>query len=82
MDKTKVGGDSWANTTVPFTVEGGIDVLETFIREAIDKDIIKKTGSWYSIGDIRVQGMNSLKDAIKDNEELLAQIQDDFTSNK
>ena len=82
MDKTKVGGDSWANTTVPYTVEGGIDVLETYIREAIDKGVIKKTGSWYSFGDIRVQGMTSLKDAIKENEELVEQIKNDPTTNE
>ena len=82
MDKTKVGGDSWANTSVPFTVEGGIDILETYIREAINKNIIKKTGSWYSYGDIRVQGMNGLKDSIKDDKEFIKIIQDDVTTNK
>jgi recombination protein RecA len=61
LRKSKVGGESWRSAIVPFRVEGGIDVLESFIREAIDRKLITRAGAWYTYGDVKAMGLNGLK---------------------
>ena len=61
LRKSKVGGENWTSAIIPFRVEGGIDVTESFIREALDLSIISKAGPWYADKDAKVMGMNGLK---------------------
>ena len=61
MRKTKIGGEHWNNVKVPFRIEGGIDVVESFIREALTQDLIQQRGPWYMYGEEKIQGMNGLK---------------------
>jgi len=42
LRKSKVGGENWSNAIVPFRVDGGIDVLESYIREAIQQKLLLK----------------------------------------
>jgi len=67
LRKTKVGGENWKSAIIPFRVEGGIDVTESFIREALEVGIITKAGPWYSYKDAKVMGMNGLKKHFLEN---------------
>lgn len=54
----------------------GIDYLAELIDQAIAKDIITKSGSWYAMGDLRLgQGTKNVKDLIEADPELLLSIQ-------
>jgi recombination protein RecA len=74
LRKTKVGGQNWKAASVPFRVEGGIDILESFIREGIEQGLVIKAGSWYTYNDVRAQGMNGLKQVFIDKPELQEQL--------
>jgi len=67
LRKTKVGGENWSSAIVPFRVEGGIDVVESFLREGLETGLIKKAGPWYSYNEAKVMGMNGLKKHFLDN---------------
>jgi recombination protein RecA len=54
----------------------GIDKLEELVSLAVDNDIIKKSGSWFSYGDTKLgQGREAVKILLADNEELLQEIE-------
>ena len=61
LRKTKIGGENWNSALVPFRVEGGIDVLESYIREAIGKKLITQAGPWYTYKEQKYMGLNGLK---------------------
>ena len=67
LRKTKVGGENWKSAVIPFRVEGGIDVTESFIREALEMGIVTKAGPWYSYQSAKVMGMNGLKNHFLEN---------------
>lgn len=55
----------------------GIDKMAEVISLGVEFDIIKKSGSWYSYGDTKIgQGVDSVKQLFKDNEELYNEIQE------
>jgi recombination protein RecA len=78
LRKTKIGGEHWKNVKIPFRIEGGIDVVESFIREALTQDLISQRGPWYMYGEEKIQGMNGLKHFFLENpsqfEELKARV--------
>ena len=80
LRKSKVGGENWNSATVPFRVEGGIDVLESFIREGIDQKIIKQSGPWYEYETQKVMGMNGIKKAFIENPNLLESLKHELTA--
>ena len=61
LRKTKIGGEHWKNVKIPFRIEGGIDIVESFIREALTQNLIQQRGAWYMYGEEKMQGMNGLK---------------------
>jgi len=67
MRKTKIGGEHWNSVKIPFRIEGGIDVVESFIREALTQDLIQQRGAWYMYGEEKMQGMNGLKHFFLEN---------------
>jgi recombination protein RecA len=67
LRKTKAGGENWKSAIIPFRVEGGIDVTESFIREALEMGVVTKAGPWYSYQDAKVMGMNGLKNYFLEN---------------
>ena len=69
LRKTKVGGENWDSAVVPFRVEGGIDILESFIREGIEKKVISQAGPWYSYQGEKAMGLNGIKTLFMDNPE-------------
>ena len=79
LRKTKVGGQNWKSAAVPFRVDGGIDILESYIREAIEQGFIKKAGAWYTYEDVKAQGMNGRKQIFIDTPELEEQLINDIS---
>ena len=79
LRKSKVGGENWSNAIVPFRVDGGIDVLESYIREAIQQKLITQKGAWYDYEGIKAMGMNGLKIQLLDNPTLVEKLKADVT---
>lgn len=53
----------------------GIDTLQEIISIALEQGVIKRAGSWYSYGDIKLgQGTEGVKNAFADNPEMLEEI--------
>ena len=80
LRKSKVGGESWKSATVPFRVEGGIDVTESYIRDGIEKKLISQSGPWYSFGNDKAMGMNGLRKLFIENEPLFRTLQNELAS--
>lgn len=54
----------------------GISKVGEIIDIGVEKDIIKKSGSWYSYGETRLgQGRDAVKDIILDNPELFEELE-------
>jgi len=80
LRKSKVGGESWKSATVPFRVEGGIDVTESYIRDGIEKKLISQSGPWYTFGNDKAMGMNGLRKLFVENEPLFRKLQNELAS--
>ena len=74
---SKIGGENWNNAIVPFRVDGGIDVLESYIREAIEQKIVERSGAWYTYKDVKAMGMNGIKEKFLASTELLEDLKAD-----
>ena len=77
LRKSKVGGENWKNAIVPFRVDGGIDILESYIREAIQQKLIIQKGPWYDYEGTKAMGMNGLKEQFLTNPDLLEKLKED-----
>ena len=77
LRKSKIGGENWNNSIVPFRVDGGIDVLESYIREAIEQKIVERSGAWYTYKDVKAMGMNGIKEKFLASTELLEDLKAD-----
>jgi recombination protein RecA len=54
----------------------GISKIGEIIDLGVEFEIIKKSGSWYSYGDVKLgQGKDSVKDLLEDNIELLEEVE-------
>ncbi len=55
----------------------GISKVGEILDLAVDLNIVKKSGSWFSYGDIKLgQGRDSVKELLKDNEELTEELEE------
>ena len=70
LRKTKIGGENWSSALVPFRVDGGIDILESYIREAIGKKLITQAGPWYTYKEQKYMGLNGIKKIFLDDSAL------------
>jgi len=53
----------------------GISNLDILIDIAVDNDIIRKSGSWFSYGEIKIgQGSERVKEFLKENQEIFNEI--------
>jgi recombination protein RecA len=53
----------------------GIDSFKEILEYAVEFDIVKKAGSWYSYGETRIgQGLSSVVELLSDNPELFEEI--------
>ena len=80
LRKTKAGGENWKSVIVPFRVSGGIDVLESHIREAIAQKVIQQAGAWYTYKDTKVMGLNGIKKFFEDSPEGFELLKHELTS--
>ena len=80
LRKTKVGGENWKSAVVPFRVSGGIDVAESYIREAIAQKVIKQAGPWYQYKDDKVMGLNGIKKLFIEQPEKFESLKNELTS--
>ena len=54
----------------------GISKIGELIDLGVEKDIIKKSGSWFAYGDVKLgQGRDAVKSLLKDNPELMDEIE-------
>jgi recombination protein RecA len=54
----------------------GISKIGEIIDIAVEKEIIKKSGSWFAYGDVKLgQGRDAVKSLLKDNPELLDELE-------
>ena len=80
LRKTKVGGENWKSAIVPFRVDGGIDVTESFIREGIERKLITQAGPWYQYQDHKVMGMNGVKKLFIEQANLFEDLKSELNS--
>jgi len=69
LRKSKVGGENWTSAIIPFRVEGGIDIVESFIREGLERKLITQAGPWYTYQGEKVMGLNGIKTLFIENPE-------------
>ncbi len=63
------------NVEVPIIFGQGISSLDILINIAAQNDIIKKSGSWFSYGDMKIgQGSEKVKEFLIENNEILQEI--------
>lgn len=73
--KNKVASP-FKNTILDIIYGEGISILSDIIDLSVDKNIVEKSGSWYSYGDIRLgQGKDNVKAFLKENTKILAEIE-------
>ena len=55
----------------------GISRSGEVLDMAVDSDVVKKSGSWFSYGDTKLgQGRDAVKTMIEDNPELMAELEE------
>ena len=55
----------------------GISILGEIIDLGVENEIIKKSGSWFSYGDVKLgQGRDAVKELLADNEELAQELKE------
>lgn len=60
------------NVEFPIIFGQGISHIDILMSIAVDNDIVKKSGSWYSYGDIKLgQGVDRVKDFFMENPDTL-----------
>ena len=79
LRKTKIGGENWSSATVPFRVDGGIDILESYIREALGKKLITQAGPWYTYKEQKHMGLNGIKKVFLEDEVLFEELKESVT---
>ena len=80
MHKSKIGGENWRAVKVPFRGDGGIDVIETFMRDGVGRNVIHQAGAWYTYKDTKVQGLNGLKSFFIENPDQFEELQNELSS--
>jgi len=59
----------------PLIYGEGISKLDMLLQVAVDKDIVKKAGSWYSYNNKKIgQGAEKVKIFLRENEKILKEI--------
>lgn len=64
------------NVEFPIIFGKGISGMDILIDIAVDKDIIQKSGSWFSYGEMKIgQGSDRVKEFLNENKEILNEIE-------
>jgi recombination protein RecA len=75
--KDKFGGEKFEEAIVPFKHKGGIDIVETYIRMALEENLIKQSGAWYYYKDGKFQGIAKVVDWFKENPDVYKELVND-----
>ena len=75
-----MGGENWNSATVPFRVEGGIDIVESYIREGIQHKLISQAGAWYTYKDQKAMGLNGVRKLFTDQDGLFEALQNELAT--
>ncbi len=59
---------------IDFLYEEGISVINDVLRLAVDNDIVKKSGAWFTYDNERYQGQEQFRKKLKENPELLEKL--------
>lgn len=73
LKKNKTSADHWSKVVVPFRVDGGIDIMESYMREGLAYGYIKQSGAWYEYVGNKVMGLNGLKALLRDEQPKLGE---------
>lgn len=66
----------------PIIFGQGISHLDIIMEMAIEMEIVKKSGSWFSYGDVKLgQGLEKSKTYLRENPEIQAEIEDKVREN-
>ena len=65
--KDKFGGEKFEQAIVPFKFDGCIDMIETYVRVALEENIIEQKGAMYYYKTISFRGMNNVVTWFKEN---------------
>ena len=74
--KDKFGGEKFEQAIVPFKFDGGIDMIETYIRVALEENIIEQKGAMYYYKTISFRGMNNVVTWFKENPDKYEELVD------
>ena len=80
LRKSKIGGENWASAVVPFRVDGGIDIIESYIREALAQGIIERSGAWYTYKDSKTMGLQGVKNIFAEDDKLFEGLKSELTT--
>ena len=73
LKKNKTSADHWSKVVVPFRVDGGIDIMESYMREGLAYGYIRQAGAWYEYAGNKVMGLNGLKALLRDEQPELGE---------
>lgn len=74
--KSKVDAKQGHTTEFFIRYGRGIDEVYSIIECAVDHKLVKKSGSFYEYGDVRVQGRERFRSYLVKNEEVFAKLKD------
>jgi recombination protein RecA len=55
----------------------GISIINDVLRLAVENDIIKKSGAWFSYENERFQGQEQIRKKLKESPELLEKVKNE-----
>jgi hypothetical protein len=82
LKKNKTSADHWSKVVVPFRVDGGIDILESYMREGLAYGYIKQAGAWYQYDGQKVMGLNGLKALLIEQPKLGEQLKEQVNASQ
>ena len=59
--------EKFEQAIIPFKFDGGIDMVETYIRVALEEGIVEQSGAMYYYKDQNFRGMNAVVTWFKEN---------------
>mgnify|MGYP000350822315 CR=1 FL=1 len=75
INKDKLTGNRGTKFSLPYNNRTGFNIEEDIINNALDLEIISKSGSWYNYEDTKIgQGSINAAETLKDNPELTEEI--------
>lgn len=74
IKKNKLAIKKGNDVSVKHYYDSGIDVVDDLLELACNAEIVSRAGSWYTYGEIRLQGKPSMKNYLIRNEDILDDI--------